>query len=83
MVKTIAKLEGEYKAADLKLEIAKDSFLFLEAADAVVHDLLIAVLLVLCDVVFLHSIRKLIDCNGIYSCFVNCYFIGIYLMGYT
>jgi HAE1 family hydrophobic/amphiphilic exporter-1 len=25
LVKTIAKLEGEYKAADLKLEIAKDS----------------------------------------------------------
>jgi HAE1 family hydrophobic/amphiphilic exporter-1 len=46
-VKTIAKLEGEYKAADLKLEIAKDSTVFtLEAADAVVHDLLIAVLLV-------------------------------------
>jgi HAE1 family hydrophobic/amphiphilic exporter-1 len=38
------KLEGEYKAADLKLEIAKDSNYFtLEAADAVVHDLLIAV----------------------------------------
>jgi HAE1 family hydrophobic/amphiphilic exporter-1 len=46
LVKTIAK-EGRRIKRWIKLEIAKDSNVFtLEAADAVVHDLLIAVLLV-------------------------------------
>jgi HAE1 family hydrophobic/amphiphilic exporter-1 len=52
--------EGEYKSAELKLEIAKDSTVFtLQAADAVVHDLLIAVFLVAFVMLFfLHSIRN-------------------------
>jgi hypothetical protein len=39
--KTIAKLEGEYKAADLKLEIRKIFYFTLEAADAVCTDYLL------------------------------------------
>ena len=44
LLKTIAILEKDYKVNQLKLEVAKDSTVFtLEAADSVVHDLLIAV----------------------------------------
>jgi HAE1 family hydrophobic/amphiphilic exporter-1 len=40
-------LETDYKSNELKLEIAKDSTVYtLEAADSVLHDLLIAVILV-------------------------------------
>ena len=85
LVKTIARLEGEYKAADLKLEIAKDSTVFtLEAADAVVHDLLIAVLLVAFVMLFfLHSIRNSLIVMVSIPASLIATFIGIYLMGYT
>ena len=74
LVKTIQKLENDYKSNELKLSIAKDSTVFtLEAADSVIHDLMIAVILVaLVMLFFLHSVRKLIDCNGFYPCIVNC-----------
>ena len=46
LLKAIATLESDYKTTELKLEVAKDSTVFtLEAADSVVHDLLIAVFL--------------------------------------
>jgi HAE1 family hydrophobic/amphiphilic exporter-1 len=85
LVKTIAKLEAEYKTAELKLEIAKDSTIFtLEAADAVVHDLLIAVLLVAFVMLFfLHSIRNSLIVMVSIPASLIATFIGIYLMGYT
>ena len=85
LVKTIAKLEAEYKTAELKLEIAKDSTIFtLEAADAVVHDLLIAVLLVAFVMLFfLHSIRNSLIVMISIPASLIATFIGIYLMGYT
>ena len=85
LVKTIQKLETEYKAVDLKLEIAKDSTVFtLEAADAVVHDLLIAVLLVAFVMLFfLHSIRNSLIVMISIPASLIATFIGIYLMGYT
>ncbi|TDE05929.1 efflux RND transporter permease subunit [Flavobacterium sandaracinum] len=85
LVKTIAKLEAEYKTTELKLEIAKDSTVFtLEAADAVVHDLLIAVLLVaLVMLFFLHSIRNSLIVMVSIPASLIATFIGIYLMGYT
>ena len=44
---TITKLENDYKTSALALKIAKDSTDYtLEAADSVIHDLLIAVILV-------------------------------------
>lgn len=58
--KSIKKLEDEYKTNNLKLEIAKDSTVYtLEAADSVLHDLMIAVVLVAFVMLFfLHSIRN-------------------------
>jgi HAE1 family hydrophobic/amphiphilic exporter-1 len=47
IIKSIKSLETDYKTSELKLEIAKDSTVYtFEAADFVLHDLLIAVVLV-------------------------------------
>jgi HAE1 family hydrophobic/amphiphilic exporter-1 len=85
LLKTITKLETDYKASQLKLDVAKDTTVFtLEAADSVVHDLLIAVLLVAFVMLFfLHSIRNsLIVMVSIPASLIST-FIGIYLLGYT
>ena len=85
VVSTIKKLEEEYKANELKLEIAKDSTIFtLEAADSVIHDLLIAVILVaLVMLFFLHSIRNSLIVMVSIPASLIATFIGIYLLGYT
>ena len=82
---TIAKLEADYKATDLKLQIAKDSTEYtLEAADSVIHDLLIAVILVaLVMLFFLHSIRNSLIVMVSIPASLIATFIGIYLLGYT
>ena len=83
--KSISKLETDYEKNDLKLAIAKDSTVYtLDAADSVLHDLLIAVILVAFVMLFfLHSIRNsLIVMVSIPSSLIAT-FIGIYLMGYT
>lgn len=85
VVKTIDKLENDYKANGLQLEIAKDSTIFtLEAADSVVHDLLIAVVLVAFVMLFfLHSIRNALIVMVSIPASLIATFIGIYLLGYT
>ncbi|RKR09954.1 HAE1 family hydrophobic/amphiphilic exporter-1 [Flavobacterium sp. 90] len=85
LLKTIAILEKDYKDNQLKLEVAKDSTIFtLEAADSVVHDLLIAVVLVaLVMLFFLHSIRNSLIVMVSIPASLIATFIGIYLMGYT
>ena len=85
VAKTIAKLEDDYKANELKLETAKDSTIFtLEAADSVIHDLLIAVILVaLVMLFFLHSVRNSLIVMVSIPASLIATFIGIYLMGYT
>jgi hydrophobe/amphiphile efflux-1 (HAE1) family protein len=85
LLKTIAILEKDYKVNELKLEVAKDSTVFtLEAADSVVHDLLIAVVLVaLVMLFFLHSIRNSLIVMVSIPASLIATFIGIYLMGYT
>ncbi len=85
LLKTIAILENDYKGNNLKLEVAKDSTIFtLEAADSVVHDLLIAVVLVaLVMLFFLHSIRNSLIVMVSIPASLIATFIGIYLMGYT
>jgi HAE1 family hydrophobic/amphiphilic exporter-1 len=85
LLKTIAVLEKDYKENQLKLEVAKDSTIFtLEAADSVVHDLLIAVVLVaLVMLFFLHSIRNSLIVMVSIPASLIATFIGIYLMGYT
>ena len=85
LVKTIATLESDYKANEVKLQIAKDSTVFtLEAADSVLHDLLIAVILVaLVMLFFLHSIRNSLIVMVSIPASLIATFIGIYLLDYT
>ena len=60
--KRLRELETEYAASNMKFEIANDSSVFtLEAANAVIHDLLIAIVLVaFIMLLFLHNIRNAI-----------------------
>ena len=83
--KSIAKLESDYKVNELELITAKDSTIFtLEAADSVLHDLLIAVILVaLVMLFFLHSIRNSLIVMVSIPASLIATFIGIYLLGYT
>jgi HAE1 family hydrophobic/amphiphilic exporter-1 len=83
--KTITKLENDYKNNAVKLNVANDSTIFtLEAADSVIHDLLIAVFLVAFVMLFfLHSIRNsLIVMVSIPASLIST-FIGFYYLGYT
>lgn len=83
--KTVSKLEADYKINELKLEIAKDSAIYtLEAADSVLHDLMIAVVLVAFVMLFfLHSIRNSLIVMVSIPASLIATFIGIYLLGYT
>ena len=83
--KTVETLEKDYKINGLKLTVAKDSTVFtLEAADSVIHDLLIAVFLVaLVMLFFLHSIRNSLIVMVAIPASLIATFIGIYLLGYT
>lgn len=85
VLKTIATLENDYKSNELKLEVAKNSTNFtLEAADSVIHDLLIAVILVAFVMLFfLHSIRNSLIVMVSIPASLVATFIGIYLFGYT
>tara|TARA_R110000868_G_scaffold147118_3_gene368314 strand:+ start:8732 stop:11905 length:3174 start_codon:yes stop_codon:yes gene_type:complete len=85
LVKSINQLEKDYKTNDVKLEIAKDSTIYtLEAADSVLHDLLIAVFLVAFVMLFfLHSIRNSLIVMVSIPASLIATFIGIYLLGYT
>lgn len=85
LVKSINQLEKDYKTNDVKLEIAKDSTIYtLEAADSVLHDLLIAVVLVAFVMLFfLHSIRNSLIVMVSIPASLIATFIGIYLLGYT
>lgn len=83
--KQIVQLEKDYASVGLKLNIANDSSVFtLEAADSVVHDLLIAVLLVAFVMLFfLHSLRNAIIVMVSIPASLIATFIGMALFGYT
>ena len=85
VAQTVAKLIKDYEVNELKLETAKDMTIFtLEAADSVIHDLLIAVILVaLVMLFFLHSVRNSLIVMVSIPASLIATFIGIYLMGYT
>lgn len=81
----IKKLEKEYASSGLKFAIAQDTSEFtLKAAEAVNHDLLLAIVLVaLVMLVFLHSMRNaIIVMVAIPASLVSTY-IAIYALGYT
>jgi HAE1 family hydrophobic/amphiphilic exporter-1 len=81
----IAKLMQDYKVNDLKIIIANDSSIFtLESADAVIHDLILAIILVAFVMLFfLHSIRNALIVMVSIPASLIATFIGMSLLGYT
>jgi hydrophobic/amphiphilic exporter-1 (mainly G- bacteria), HAE1 family len=81
----ISRLEKEYASIGLKFAIAQDSSEFtLKAAEAVNHDLVLAILLVaLVMLVFLHSMRNAIIVMVAIPASLVTTFIGIHLFGFT
>lgn len=83
--KSIVSLQDEYKNIGLNLTIASDSSIYtLESADAVIHDLMIAVILVAFVMLFfLHSLRNAAIVMVSIPASLIATFIGIYMFGYT
>ncbi len=83
--KTITKLQNDYAAQGLKIDVANDSSVYtLASADAVIFDLILAIVLVAFVMLFfLHSIRNaLIVMVAIPASLIST-FIGMALLGYT
>ncbi|OMP79868.1 efflux RND transporter permease subunit [[Flexibacter] sp. ATCC 35208] len=85
MKKAIAEIEHDYASFHLKIFIANDSSDFtLESADSVIHDLIIAILLVAAVMLlFLHSIRSAIFVMISIPASLVATFIGMKLMGFS
>jgi HAE1 family hydrophobic/amphiphilic exporter-1 len=85
MKKAIAGIEKDYASFHLKIFIANDSSDFtLESADSVIHDLMIAILLVAAVMLlFLHSIRSAIFVMISIPASLVATFIGMKLMGFS
>ncbi|MBX2900306.1 MAG: efflux RND transporter permease subunit [Cyclobacteriaceae bacterium] len=83
--KELTKLEHLYSGIDLKFTIARDSTEYtLEAADAVIHDLILAVILVAAIMLlFLHSYRNSIIVMVAIPLSLIATFIGMSLFGFT
>ncbi|MEW5676772.1 efflux RND transporter permease subunit [Flavobacterium enshiense] len=81
----LGQLKTDYAKEKLELDIANDSSVFtLNAADAVIHDLILAVLLVaLVMLFFLHSVRNSLIVMVSIPASLIATFIGFVLMGYT
>jgi hydrophobic/amphiphilic exporter-1 (mainly G- bacteria), HAE1 family len=81
----ITELENKYNNINLKFVVAIDTSSFaLEAAKAVQHDLLIAIILVaLVMLIFLHSMRNSFIVMIAVPCSLVSAFIVMYLAGYT
>ncbi len=83
--KAVARLRQDYASQGLDLNIANDSSVFtLQSADAVIHDLLLAVVLVAFVMLFfLHSIRNSLIVMVSIPASLIATFIGIKLLGYS
>ncbi|NJK98881.1 MAG: efflux RND transporter permease subunit [Bacteroidales bacterium] len=81
----LQQLESKYANINLKFTVAIDTSTFtLAAAEAVEHDLLLAIILVaLVMLLFLHSIRNSIIVMISVPCSLVSAFIVMYLSGYT
>lgn len=82
---TIDKLEKDYATSALQLEVANDSSVYtLQSADAVIHDLILAIILVAFVMLFfLHSIRNALIVMVAIPASLIATFIGMALLGYT
>ena len=85
MKKAIASIEKDYAAANLKIFIANDSSDFtLESADSVIHDLIIAIVLVAAVMLlFLHSIRSALFVMISIPASLVATFIGMKMFGFS
>lgn len=85
MHKVIKTLQDDYKVNKLNIKIVNDSSIFtLESADAVIHDLILAIILVAFVMLFfLHSIRNALIVMVSIPVSLIATFIGISLFGYT
>lgn len=83
--KVIESLQKDYAKNQLKITIANDSSIFtLESADAVIHDLVLAIILVAFVMLFfLHSIRNALIVMVSIPASLIATFIGISVLGYT
>ena len=83
--KEMSILEDQYKAEGLKFKIASNTTDFtLDAVDAVVHDIGLAVVLVaLVMLVFLHSLRNSLIVMVAIPASLVATFIGMYIFGFT
>lgn len=81
----LAKLESTYGQENLKFEIAQDSSEYtLESADAVIHDLVLAIILVAAIMLlFLHSLRNSIIVMIAVPLSLIATFIGMSMFGFT
>lgn len=81
----VKKLQTEYANDKLEIKIVNDSSTFtLQSADAVIHDLFMAVILVaLVMLFFLHSLRNALIVMVSIPASLIATFIGIELLGYT
>ncbi|RYY57447.1 MAG: efflux RND transporter permease subunit [Chitinophagaceae bacterium] len=79
------RLTQEYNSAGLKLAIVNDSSVYtLESADAVIHDLILAIVLVAVVMLFfLHSIRNALIVMVAIPASLIATFIGMQLLGYS
>jgi hydrophobic/amphiphilic exporter-1 (mainly G- bacteria), HAE1 family len=82
---TIDKLQKDYASAGLKIDVANDSSIYtLKSADAVIHDLILAIILVAVVMLFfLHSIRNALIVMVAIPASLIATFIGMALLGYS
>jgi hydrophobic/amphiphilic exporter-1 (mainly G- bacteria), HAE1 family len=83
--KSIDKLQQDYASAGLKVNVANDSSIYtLQSADAVIHDLFLAIILVAFVMLFfLHSGRNAIIVMVAIPASLIATFIGMKLLGYS
>lgn len=82
---SLQQMEDQYAINQVKLPVVDDSSEFtLQASDAVMHDLILAVLLVaIVMLFFLHTIRNAFIVMVSIPASLIATFIGMYLLGYT
>jgi hydrophobic/amphiphilic exporter-1 (mainly G- bacteria), HAE1 family len=82
---SLEKMEKDYASAGLSLKVASDSSEYtLKSADAVIHDLILAIVLVAFVMLFfLHSIRNAVIVMVAIPASLIATFIGMALLGYS
>src|SRR5690606_591489 len=82
---TIEKLHKDYAAQGLDIKVANDSSIYtLQSANAVIFDLMLAILLVaLVMLFFLHSVRNALIVMVAIPASLIATFIGMALLGYS